>query len=441
MRPKSICNGGSGMKLSLKYLVLLVVLVTGNSAFADDKDLPHQCEGKVAQFEAICTNMASLKETQTAVNGATTTNAQSIQDNAKEFLPVIRADQSMALQGANACSSAFKKLVVKDCDTYKKQAKAKATDEQSKAKAAEDIKRITSIQEAAYVKYQTYISSFATGFKEGEEAAFQTARVAAATEDGGGMFDDFTWKDAGKWGAIAGAAGAIGFGAIKALGGSSGNSSGNYSQTSGTGSVTGSTGTGTTTPTTPNCSDLATAVNNSACDTTTVTTCTPRAQITTANCQTFSARYCGMGGSNTGPGVGSSYCRSALANSFCATSGRSQCASCVEVAMQASPACASNPANCTGQFSAAQLQALQATAACASDPIYLDSSVFQAANPLLPAPVLPSSVDTSALGTSSRSVASSQSVSPAYGSSLLKINSDTLLDMCKKTELVSCNAL
>lgn len=335
---------------------------------------------------------------------------------------------------------------INSCKEKKQSLETKAKGDTPEAqKAQADIKKINSTVNQTDKQFASALEQLSLKYGSAVDTvneALKTVKASSGSADFANPTgdDDFTWKDAGKWGAIAGLAGV---GAMALFGGGSKSGSGTgTSQTSGTGSA-GGVGIGTSDPTpapTVDCTNLSVAVGSASCDTTTVTACTPSNKITTADCQTFSGRYCGLGGSGTGSGTGSTYCKAAMAYSFCGTAGRGQCASCIQVAQWSSPACANNPAeDCKPQFTKAQLITLRDTVpACGSDPINPDIDLWVDANPLLPGPVLPSSIGSGSVG-DGRQVASLTVIKPAYSTSLLKANSDSLTKMCKNNELVDCD--
>jgi len=113
----------------------------------------------------------------------------------------------------------------------------------------------------------------------------------------------------------------------------------------------------------------------------------------TDQCKTFNNRYCSSSTTTTtttttdtstdtdsgtiasasdkdigGEGMGSQYCFSVQATSFCATSGRETCPSCLQLEANKADACQSNPALCLAQNSPAEIEA--AKNSCPSDPLF-----------------------------------------------------------------------
>jgi hypothetical protein len=142
--------------------------------------------------------------------------------------------------------------------------------------------------------------------------------------------------------------------------------------------------------------------------------------LSTPICQTFASRYCGpatgasaasaaaapaapaltipnsgvvaatgqatlfrgvMGAS--GEGLGTPFCKMVIATNYCSQSGRDRCPSCVQLAINRSPVCASDPALCLAQNSAAQID--QARQTCPTDPAFSDPAYAAGGGAQLPA--------------------------------------------------------
>lgn len=443
---EEVYEGGKPMKSFLKICVLVCFSLNGLTVYAQYAE---KCENaKDAELAKCRLGIEEVKAYSTAdavKSAAVVGSDESTSVTAKEGLNNSLSHAGRISSALDACRGNAQKFMNK-CQEQAEEAqkKLKTAKEEEKPRYQAEIENIHKVEENGKKEFIAVANELKGSNAEAvaKAAQFQDS-LNKMTGSGGSASDDFTWKDAGKWGAIAGLAG-VGAMALFGGGGDSGGGKGT-SQSSGTGSAGGvGVGTSEPTPTPVDCTNLAVAVGSSTCDATTVTTCTPSNKITTADCQTFSGRYCGLGGTGTGAGTGAgtgtSYCRAALAYSFCATTGRSQCASCMQVAQWSSPACANNPGeDCKAQFTKAQLITLRDTVpACGSDPINAELDLWVDPNPLLPGPVLPSSVATSSVG-DGRQVAAQSVVKPAYGTGLLKSNSDALTKMCKKNELVDCD--
>lgn len=430
---------------SFKFVGLMIVAFGSVQAFAQAascEGIKPKANGYLTELQGKCNVAKGMKN---AVDGQ---NDQRIIDESGSTTAIHSGAEGLAASAGMASQTAWNafEICMEAHGNFNKQMKSlmndvnKAAEDPKNAQACEKAKAdVKKTAEAGYKIAKTEGTQLLSAMNAADKAKAQATLTAMASDgdDGdAGADEGFTWKDAAKWGAIAGVAGV---GAMALLGGGGGSSKPNQSYTGSNNGGTGGTGNnGNGQTPTVDCNNLSAAAASASCDTQTVVTCNTVTKIKTSDCQTFSNRYCGLDGSANPVGVGTSYCRAASAYQFCATSGRDTCASCIQVAQWNSPACATNPSsNCAAQFSPAQLTALQGTAACGSDPIYADASVFQPTNPLLPPPVLPSSLGSNSV---KRSVAS-QSLGAAYGSSLLNSNSESLKEMCKANQLVNCHSL
>jgi hypothetical protein len=103
---------------------------------------------------------------------------------------------------------------------------------------------------------------------------------------------------------------------------------------------------------------------------------------TAANCQLFTDSYCGLGNgtdagqgivpNGSGPGQSTAFCANMEAWRYCQTAGRSQCPSCLQIQMQQSAVCASNPTVCSSTLTQTQINADKAN--CPTDPYYTNNT-------------------------------------------------------------------
>lgn len=101
--------------------------------------------------------------------------------------------------------------------------------------------------------------------------------------------------------------------------------------------------------------------------------------LSDSTCQDFSGRYCstdtaegttidGYTKDKNGEGIGTAFCDKVAATNYCATSGRDQCPSCLQLNNSQLAACQANPSLCLAQNTTAQIE--QAKTTCPDDPIF-----------------------------------------------------------------------
>lgn len=444
---------GTLMKsFALKIFILIFAISNSYPVFAQAayscNNAPKEALNAQEEYRSKC-NALKL-QAKSIVDGKSEYVAGSVPrsqiiEGAKGLDSTAKVSSEVAGHALNGCTEAYNAFIDKMNGIAKKLSQQKQQHEAQKqselAKNCENKKeQLNQVMKEVTAENKVTRTELLGQIDESVRAQFESQNVIKSVDGDSGLDDgSFTWKDAGKWGAIGGAALAAGAGALSLLGGSKSSGSGN-SVNSGSSS---GTGTGSSSSSTVDCNTLSSAVTSSSCDTQSAETCLNVSKITTSDCQTLTSRYCGT----SGAGLGTSYCRAALSYSFCsADSNRSQCASCVQVTKWNSPGCETLSASgCVEQFSSTQLTALASlvvvvsgvnTTPCATDPIYTET--ISDANPLLSAPILPSSIDGSSLGSNRTPAATSSSVGSQYSSSLLNANTTSLLEMCKQNQLVNC---
>jgi hypothetical protein len=158
---------------------------------------------------------------------------------------------------------------------------------------------------------------------------------------------------------------------------------------------------------------------------------------TGAACQAFVGRYCANATSSgttttidntnfytidaTGTGLGSSFCTTWTAASYCAVAGRESCPSCLNLSASTSAVCTENPAACLAGNSSATLDA--AKTACPTDPMFASVSSTTV-------------VTTASNGPQTMILASVNSeVGAQYGPSLFTITQQAIEGRCAERKL------